>query len=73
MYNIGLMYLVFPFNFVFYKNIHPKSVTTIKFNKFAKNKIEKDFHNSFVEDRNLFVDSIFVKLSLPTQFVFAFL
>ena len=35
--------------------------------------INSVFNNSFVEDRNLFVDSFFVNLSLPTQFVFAFL
>ena len=68
------MYLVFPFDFVFYKNIHQKSATIIKSNKFAKNKIEKDFHYSFVDDINLFVDCFFVaKLSLPTQFAFAVL
>ena len=35
--------------------------------------INSVFNNSFVEDRNLFVDSFFVNLSLPTQFVSAFL
>ena len=55
------MYLVLPFDFIFYKDTHPRKVFIIEFNKFTRPKVGKDFHYSFTEDKNLFVDNFIVK------------
>ena len=50
----SLVYLSFPFDFIYYEIIHPKRVTVIKCNQFLRNKFGEDVHHSFVKDGNLF-------------------
>ena len=60
-FNVGFTYLVFSFDLIFNKDIHPGRGTVIKCNKSVMNEIGKDVHYSFAKDTNLFINSFIIK------------
>ena len=56
---------MFPFDFIFYKIIHPRRVTIIKCNQFVRNKIRKDVCYSLVKGRNFVCWQFFCKIKSP--------
>ena len=61
------IYLVFPFDLIFYEPIHPWRVTVIKCNQFVGNKIRKDIVVSLKIENCLLTVLLLNKLSQFTD------